>query len=289
MRELRANPELPVSIRKAQDTENTEEGSVVEGYAAIYGARTIIWGLFEEEISDGFFNRALDQKQDVRSLYNHDPNFPLARTKSGTLTLRVDEKGLWTESRTPNTPIANSIVESIRRGDVDGMSFAFTVKRQEWVFAEEGSGKMDLRKLLEIDTLYDVGPVTYPAYEQTSVKVREETTRAYQEARARWQERSKKVMVSFYDTHGENLGKRELPLEHSMFECRSDSGLWVPESVEEIAQGEPIDSGEPIVVPEEVPVIIELVSTEEEKFGKVPGTVLREVDIARQRARLTSP
>jgi HK97 family phage prohead protease len=274
--------------------------TVIEGYAALYGARTVIWGWFEEEIVEGFFAPAIRDKHDCRSLFNHDANFPLGRTKSGTLVLRDDSKGLWTETKTPDSPIACSIVESIRRGDVDGMSFAFTIHRQEWIFAEEGSGAMDLRRLLEIEKLYDVGPVTYPAYEQTSIKIREEDRKRYEEARARWQERNRTIQIAVPDG-----------LTGFLCEARSAQGLWVAEDLvkrideeakvideqekttEEVVpeapatQSEPPKATEGQTAPEgEGSGEGEPVKCEEEKSrGRDPNAVIREVSACQARLR----
>ncbi len=216
--ELRANLGLPLTVRTEEEA---AAPVVMEGYAALYGARTVIWGMFEEEIVPGFFTPAIRDAHDCRALFNHDANFPLGRTKSGTLKLREDEKGLWTETRPPTTAIASSIVELVRRGDVDGMSFAFTIHRQEWLFAAEGSGEMDLRRLIEIEKLYDVGPVTYPAYEQTSIKIREQDKKMYEEARARWQERNRKIQVAVPDS----------VFSGTLCEARSAEGLWIAEDL----------------------------------------------------------
>lgn len=159
--------------------------TVIEGYAALFNVRTVIWGLFEESIKPGAFSRAIKEKQDVRSLFNHNPDCPLGRTKYGTLALREDEKGLWTETTVVDTQQARDVVENIRVGNVDQMSFAFIPKKTKWTFAEERGG-LDHCEILDLD-LYDISPVTYPAYEQTSCGVRAATEAAWREARAAWE------------------------------------------------------------------------------------------------------
>lgn len=242
--ERRVSQDLSVQIRAA-------DKRTIEGYASVSNVPTVIW-YFEEVIAPGAFSRALDElskgQQDVRSLFNHDANYVLGRTarggNPGTLTLREDSKGLWTETTPPEagkSPHADSVVESIRRGDVSGMSFAFTVKKQEWEFFDVGSDKMDRRVITEIGQLYDIGPVTYPAYDQTSVglRIKTEAQKEHNEARSRWQERSKSRIV---------VPKE---FEHSLFEMRSGE-LWVntdPNPSIDEATKEAIENNEETKVP----------------------------------------
>lgn len=186
--ELRTNTELKVEARAA------EEAVYLDGYAALFNAPTVIWD-FEETIAPGAFSRVLKEAPDVRALFNHDPNYPLARTKNGTLNLREDGSGLWTESRLSSNPTSDSVADYVRTGLVSGMSFAFTVRKQEWVFQELGSSQLDRRVITEVGLLYDVGPVTYPAYEQTSIKMREAARKLHEEARSRWEGRRSTFQV----------------------------------------------------------------------------------------------
>ena len=142
------------------------EGRTVEGYAALYNQETDL-GFFREVILPGAFDGA--DMSDVRALFNHEPNHILARTASGTLRLSADERGLKYEFEAPNTTLGNDLLEMIRRGDISQSSFAFTVKNVQW---EEERGKPDLRKIEKFDRLFDVSPVTYPAYPQTTAQAR---------------------------------------------------------------------------------------------------------------------
>lgn len=139
----------------------------ISGYAAVFDQATKIGDYFTEIIKPGAFTRALQEKQDVRGLINHDSNLVLGRTKSGTLRLFEDAKGLRYEIDPPDTTIANDLRESIKRGDIDQSSFAFVATKQVW--REEGDQL--IREIVDVD-LYDVSPVTYPAYDATSVSAR---------------------------------------------------------------------------------------------------------------------
>jgi HK97 family phage prohead protease len=138
-----------------------------EGYAAKFNSETDL-GYFAEEIAPGAFDGNL--QDDVRCLYNHEPNLVLGRTSSGTCILSVDETGLKYRSLyNPNDPDHVRVMEKIKRGDVSQSSFAFTVERESW---ENRDGKTSKRTIEVIGQLYDVSPVTYPAYADTTVGAR---------------------------------------------------------------------------------------------------------------------
>jgi len=147
---------------KAAETEKPK----IAGYAAVFNKLSQDLGGFRELIKPGAFAKTI-QNADVRALWNHDPNYVLGRTKSGTLKLEEDETGLYIEIDPPDTQWARDLMESIRRGDVDQMSFGFRTVADSWR-TENGE---TIRELLEVE-LFDVSPVTFPAYPQTSVGVR---------------------------------------------------------------------------------------------------------------------
>jgi HK97 family phage prohead protease len=153
---------MPVYELRSED-----DGRKIVGYAAVFNSTTDL-GYFEERIKPGAFRRPIKEQQDVRALWNHDANFVLGRTKSGTLRLIEDEVGLRIEIDPPATQTARDLVESIRRGDVDQMSFAFIAVKESWT---DRQGMLPLRELEDVD-LFDVSPVTYPAYQATSVGLR---------------------------------------------------------------------------------------------------------------------
>lgn len=140
----------------------------IVGYAAKFGVRSVDLGWFTEEIAPGAFSDVLAEGQDVRALVDHDPPRILGRTTAGTLRLSEDEVGLLMEIDVPNTTVGSDLVESVRRGDITGASFSFRTKDDEWQ-TKDGKNHRVLKKVM---TLYDVGPVTFPAYTDTTVAVR---------------------------------------------------------------------------------------------------------------------
>jgi HK97 family phage prohead protease len=123
----------------------------------------------------GAFTEAIT-KDDVRALFNHDENFVLGRNKSGTLRLAEDETGLKYEIDPPDTSYARDLLTVVGRGDVDASSFAFRVIEDMWEYFEqddpdEATRTPPLRTIKKCE-LFDVSPVTYPAYPTTSVSAR---------------------------------------------------------------------------------------------------------------------
>lgn len=151
--------------------EKTEDGPVtLRGYAAVFNSLSGDLGGFREQIEPGAFAEAL-KVSDVRALYNHNSDLlPLGRTPD-TLRLFEDETGLGVEIDLPDTQFARDLQVSIDRGDISQMSFGFTVgdNGEEW---EETPNGAVVRTLTNINALYDVSPVVYPAYPDTQVAVR---------------------------------------------------------------------------------------------------------------------
>jgi len=152
---------LPVEYR-------ADEKPRLSGYAAVFGDVTEIAGIFRERIAPGAFADAA-KRDDVRALFNHDANFVLGRTTAGTLRLVEDDKGLRYDVDPPETTWARDLMVSVQRGDVNQSSFAFEVTEEEWDYGQRG--EMPLRTIKSV-RLYDVSPVTYPAYESTTVSAR---------------------------------------------------------------------------------------------------------------------
>lgn len=177
--------DMTVEKRTEKRDDGDVELHVVRGYAALFNVRAVIWGWFEEEIMEGAFDDVLDD--DVRCLFNHDPNQVLARCieGKGTLSIGVDKKGLWYEYVTPQRSYALDLADAIDKGDVSQSSFSWKPKEQVWI---EREGEMDLRQITKFERLYDVSPVTYPAYQETTVSKRSQT--AYQDAKKEMELRS---------------------------------------------------------------------------------------------------
>lgn len=142
------------------------EGRTVEGYASVFNSMSEDLGGFREIILPGAFSNVLDN--DVRALYNHDSNYLLARTTSGTLELKEDDKGLYYRFEMPKTSYGNDMLELFRRGDLSQSSFGFTVKKDSWRM-EEGQ---HVRYIERVGSLFDVSPVVYPAYASASSGLR---------------------------------------------------------------------------------------------------------------------
>jgi HK97 family phage prohead protease len=146
------------------------------GYAAVFNSPSNLLrsrqGDFIEVIEPGAFDDVM--QDDVRALFNHDANFVLARSKNGTgtLTLAVDETGLRYEFEAPNTSYAADLLESIKRGDIDASSFAFELKPNGDAWEKRDGVLTRTIKRGGISRLYDVSPVTYPAYGDTEASVR---------------------------------------------------------------------------------------------------------------------
>lgn len=133
----------------------------LEGYAALYDEETVVDGQ-RERIERGAFEGRLDD--DVRLLFNHDNNMPFARTTNGTLKLSIDERGLYYKANVIDTQAGRDLYAMVQRGDVTQSSFAFSISERSF-----DEGVMVIEK---VGQLYDVSPVTYPAYEATSVVAR---------------------------------------------------------------------------------------------------------------------
>jgi HK97 family phage prohead protease len=148
-------------------------GPKITGYAAVFNKKSEDLGGFREKIKPGAFKQAIG-KSDVRGLFNHDSNFVLGRQSNGTLTLKEDKNGLWMEIEPPDTQIIRDLVIApIKRGDIREQSFGFIVEEDSWDgLDDEKSSKEITRTILKVAELFDVSPVTFPAYPDTSVALR---------------------------------------------------------------------------------------------------------------------
>lgn len=152
---------LPAEVRAGDD------GSIaVEGYAAVFNQEADIGGFFREVIAPGAFSEAIG-RDDVVFLINHE-GLPLARTRSGTLMLFEDDRGLkMNADLEAEDPDVERIIYKMRRGDLDQMSFAFYPEIEEW----DDTGDIPLRTIKKA-SLHDVSAVTTPAYDGTEIGLR---------------------------------------------------------------------------------------------------------------------
>lgn len=142
----------------------------IAGYAAVYNNLSDDLGGFRERLLPGSFAGALLPGADVRALWQHEAAYVLGRTVNGSLRLSSDEHGLQFAVDPPDTSWARDAVVSLRRGDVNQMSFGFYVPEggDEWR-TEDG---MLVRTVRRVELL-EISPVTFAAYPATSVAVRE--------------------------------------------------------------------------------------------------------------------
>jgi uncharacterized protein len=146
------------------DLRQAENGTTLYGYAALFDSPSEPMP-FIEYVKRGAFSKTLNDGADVRLLIDHE-GVPLARTKSGTMRLMEDERGLAVEADLdPMNPDAARVISAMKRGDLSQMSFAFRTIQDKF------SDDRMVRELREVQ-LYDVSVVTFPAYEQTVAEIR---------------------------------------------------------------------------------------------------------------------
>lgn len=177
---------LPIEDREGEEDQKPIR---VQGYAAVFYDGTPkteypLWPGTTERIMPEAFDRALSEGDDVRALFNHDANVLLGRTTAQTLILTKDKRGLryefdvdWRDSDHVK------VARKIERGDLTGSSFSFKVRKggQDWI--EKGNNTY--RQIRDVKP-FDVGPVTFPAYEATQVALRSAEEAGVEEARQAW-------------------------------------------------------------------------------------------------------
>lgn len=165
--------DLPLLRVESRAAESGEESRWIVGYAAKFGVNSLDLGDFVERLDPGAFGivserRGRKKPLETRALWNHDANFPLARYP-GTLRMEVDEIGLRYEFRVPDTTYGRDLASNIEAGIVKGSSFSFQIAPggESWS-VEDGRS---IRTITRVDSLIDVGPVTFPAYPDADVAV----------------------------------------------------------------------------------------------------------------------
>jgi HK97 family phage prohead protease len=148
-----------------------KKSATMEGYAANFNSLSEDLGGFRELLMPGCFSEAL-KTSDVCALFNHEPSLILGRNTSGTLRLFEDERGLkWEVDPDMEISYVKDLSRSMARRDIHQCSFGFSVAEDGCTWAKD-SGGMWIRSIFNVSRLYDVSPVTYPAYTSTSCAVR---------------------------------------------------------------------------------------------------------------------
>lgn len=172
-----------IEVREAK--QENEKPSIA-GYASVFDSPTELFPGLREQVSKGAFTQTL-KDDDIRALFNHNPDYVLGRNRAGTLELGEDTYGLWFRATPPDTQWSRDLLDSVRRGDIDQCSFGFMVNEEDWKFNNDNG---DALRTLEDVSLFDVSVVTYPAYQDTTASVRQkrddliaEQERALEEAK----------------------------------------------------------------------------------------------------------
>lgn len=182
-------------------SENEENKQLVEGYAAVFNQRTLIW---ESEWSGWKYMEVIDRNafngadmSDTVFKYNHgDVAMILARASNNTLTMNTDDKGLRISADIIDTNNGTDVYKLIKRGDLNKMSFAFTVKSERTEVDKEN--KIYTRTITAFDKIYDVAVVDFPAYDGTSIQARSKEYFVDLEKDLQEKQRRKKLLLMTY-------------------------------------------------------------------------------------------
>lgn len=182
-------------------SENEENKQLVEGYAAVFNQRTLIW---ESEWSGWKYMEVIDRNafdgadmSDTVFKYNHgDVAMILARASNNTLTMNTDDKGLRISADIIDTNNGTDVYKLIKRGDLNKMSFAFTVKSERTEVDKEN--KIYTRTITAFDKIYDVAVVDFPAYDGTSIQARSKEYFVDLEKDLQEEKRRKKLYLMTY-------------------------------------------------------------------------------------------
>lgn len=176
---------VPASAHPVTITRSEGKPTVVQGYGAVFfrddnpGTEYWLFNDLVERVGRGAFDRALRDNDDVRALFNHDVNQIMGRSSAGTLRLSVDEVGLRYAFDLPDSPNGKNLEQALERKDVTGSSFSFDMLRVE--YREEDD--FFVREMLDVK-LFDVGPVTFPAYTAATAGLRAEFGKGFTEIRS---------------------------------------------------------------------------------------------------------
>lgn len=164
------NYERRIYTHEVRLADESEGEAKIVGYAAVFNKWSRDLGGFIEKIEHGFFDGLINDPETF-ALFNHSYDMPLAAIKNRSLTLLVDEIGLRYEFIAPDTTVGRDLVSNVRSGLVSESSFGFTVQVNEW--NENKETDIYERTLIKGGKLFDVSPVTFAAYPDTTVAVSE--------------------------------------------------------------------------------------------------------------------
>ncbi|CAK1252006.1 HK97 family phage prohead protease [Fructobacillus fructosus] len=156
---------LSLSEVQFRNSDNQNFVGIISGYAVVFNKASQNLGGFVEYIEPNAFDGV--DMSDVVALYDHDFANVLGRTSADTLKLTIDEQGLYFELNIPDTTVGRDVYTNIRAGNLQGMSFGFTVVSDSW---KNGSDGVAIRQVDSIGQLFEVSVVTMPAYQDTNVE-----------------------------------------------------------------------------------------------------------------------
>lgn len=185
------------SLSGLQTREAENDQMIIGGYFVVFNSWTELWDGYYEQVSPKAFENI--DLTDIRALINHNDGLVLGRTKSNTLTLRVDDKGLYGEIKVnPNDQDAVNLYERVKRGDVDQCSFGFQITEEEWEDTADG-----YRSTITGINLFEVSVVTFPAYEDTLVTARSKDVLNFRKRKLK--ERLSNVKADFINEKNQSL------------------------------------------------------------------------------------
>jgi len=156
-------------LEKEENGAKIQDENLISGYAAVFNKDSEDFGGWIERISPGAFTQCMDD--DCVALFNHSMNLVLGRNKVN-VTLEQDGVGLKYTVKLLDTNLSNDIRALVKGGVINKSSFAFTVEEESFTKGDPTKGIPHVRTITKIERLYDVSPVTMPAYPDTSVAAR---------------------------------------------------------------------------------------------------------------------
>jgi len=157
-------------IHEIRAKESDDGKLVVVGTPIVYNTVTMLWEDVEEVILPGAATDSI-KNDDIRAVWNHNTDIVLGRTKNTTLKLVETEAGVTCEIEFPDSEEGRSKYASVKRGDVDGMSFGFTPIDEEWTARKEDGKEMWTRTISKFK-IWEVSPCTFPQYDETEISAR---------------------------------------------------------------------------------------------------------------------